>query len=235
MLKSFRRLASGAALVAATLVPFAAHAVIIDFEGDLLNNLYLPGDSFTQNGFRMTQGFDSGIVDFGANALGAAAPTNNITQLYTNLNDGELIFSSLSSLPFSLNGFQAAFVPLLGSHAPAQVIAVVALGTTLTNAQVAIAFLLGDTTSTTTGSPFLSFSGAANFAGFTNLKTLEFFTCAVVNGQACTVPTNNNGQFALDNVNLTIAAAPIPEPETTALMALGLMVLTAVARRRRVR
>ena len=234
MLKSFRRLASGAALVAATLVPFAAHAVIIDFEGDSLTGLYAPGESFTQNGFLMTQGFDGGIVDFGALALGAAAPTNNATQLYTNLNDGELIFSTLSSLPFSLNGFQAAFVPLLGSHAPAQTIAVVALGTTLTNAQVAIAFLLGDTTSTTTGSPFLTFSGAANFAGFTNLKTLEFFTCAVVNGQVCTVPTNNNGQFALDNVNLTIAA-PIPEPETTALMALGLMVLTAVARRRRVR
>ncbi len=234
MLKSFSRLAAGAAIVAATLVPFAAHAVIVDFEGEILNGLYSPGDSFTQNGFLMTQGFDAGIVDFGANALGAAAPTNNSTQLYTNLNDGELIFTSLSSLPFSLNGFQAAFVPLLGSHAPAQTIAVVALGTTMTNAQVALAFLLGDTTSTTTGSPFLTFSGAANFGTFTNLKTLEFFTCAVVNGQVCTVPTNNNGQFALDNVNLTIAA-PIPEPETTALMALGLMVLTAVARRRRVR
>ena len=235
MFKGFNRLARGAAIVAAALAPLAAHAVIIDFEGDGLTGLYFPEDSFQQGGFLMTQGFDSGIVDTGAKALGAAAPTNNTTQLYTNLNDGELIFTSLSSLPFSLNGFQAAFVPLLGSHAPAQVIAVVALGTTLTNAQVAIAFLLGDTTSTTTGSPFLSFSGAANFAGFTNLKTLEFFTCAVVNGQVCTVPTNNNGQFALDNVNLTIAAAPIPEPETTALMALGLMVLTAVARRRRVR
>lgn len=233
MFKGFSRLACGAALVAAALAPVAAHAVIIDFEGEALTGLYFPDDSFKQGGFLMTQGFDAGTVDVGS-ALGAAAPTNNNTQFYSNLNDGELIFTSLSSLPFSLNGFQAAFVPLLGSHAPAQTIAVVALGTTLTNAQVALAFLLGDTTSTTNGSPFLSFSGAANFGAFTNLKTLEFFTCAVVNGQVCTVPTNNNGQFALDNVNLTIAA-PIPEPETTALMGLGLMVLTAVARRRRVR
>jgi hypothetical protein len=234
MFKGFSRLACGAAIVAATLAPLAAHAVIIDFEGEALTGLYFPDDSFTQNGFRMTQGFDAGIVDVGT-GLGAAAPTNNTTQFYTNLNDGELIFTSLNGLPFSLNGFSAAFVPLLGSHAPAQVIGVVALATTMTGSVFGTAFGLGDTSSTTAGSPFLTFSNPANFAAFTNLKTLEFFTCAVVNGQVCTVPTQNNGQFALDNVNLTAVAAPIPEPETTALMALGLMVLTAVARRRRSR
>lgn len=233
MFKGFSRLAYGAAIVAATLAPVAARAVIIDFEGAALTGLYFPGESFDQNGFHMTQGFDAGNVDVGT-SLGAAAPTNNNTQFYTNQNDGELILTSLNGLPFSLNGFSAAFVPLLGSHAPPQVIGVVALATPMTGAQFGTIFGLGDTSSTTTGSPFFTFSGAANFGTFTNLKTLEFFTCAIVNGQVCTVPTHNNGQFALDDVNLTIAT-PIPEPETTALMGLGLMVLTAVARRRRAR
>jgi hypothetical protein len=232
MHKGFSWLACGVALVAATLAP-VAHATIVDFDDPLLVNAYGDGDSFDQNGFHMTQGFDAGIVDV-ASALGAAAPTGDNTQFYSNLNDGELIFTSLNGLPFSLNGFSAAFVPLIGSHAPPQVIGIVALATTMSNVQFGTIFGLGDTSSTTTGSPFLTFSGAANFGTFTNLKTLEFFTCAVVNGQVCTVPTQNNGQFALDNVNLTIAA-PIPEPETTALMALGLMVLTVVSRRRRSR
>jgi hypothetical protein len=228
MFKGFMRLASCAALVAAALAPAAAHAVIIDFEGDALTGLYFPGDSFSQNGFLMTQGFDFGTVDVGA-ALGAAAPTNNNTQFYTNSNDGDLLLTTVSGAPFSLNGFSAAFVPLIGSHAAPQTIGVVALATTMTGAQFGLVFGLGDTTSTTTGSPFLSFSGAANFGSFTNLRSVDFFGCAFSNGQC--VADNNNGQFALDNINVTA----VPEPETAALMALGLMVLTAVARRRRVR
>ncbi len=234
MFKGFSRLASCAAIVAATLSPMAAHAVIIDFEGDDLGGTLLgPGQSVTTNGFVLTQGFDAGLIDVGI-GLGAAAPTNNDTQFYTDTNDGELIFTSLNGLPFSLNGFDAAFVPLIGSHTAAQVIGIVAFATAMDGTQFGTIFGLGDTTSTTTGSPFLTFAGAADFGAFTNLKTLEFFTCAVANGQACVTPTQNNGQFALDNVDLAIAA-PVPEPETTALMALGLMVLTAVARRRRSR
>ncbi len=232
MHKGFSWLASGAALVAATLAP-AAQATLIDFNAPALQGLYFPGDSFSQSGFLMTQGFDAGIVDIGL-GLGAAAPTNNATQFYTNVNDGDLTLTSLSGLPFSLSGFDAAFVPLLGSHAAPQVIGIVAIATTMTGGQFGTFFSLGDTSSTTTGSPFLTFSGAANFGRFTNLFSVDFFTCANTGGQLCTTPTQNNGQFALDNINATVAA-PIPEPETTALMALGLMVLAAVSRRRRSR
>ena len=234
MFKGFSRLASCAAFVAAALSPIAAHAVIVDFEGDDLTGLYFPDDSFSSKGFVFTQGIDAGSVD-GASALGAAAPTNNRTQFYTNFNDGELIVTSGNGLPFSLNGFSAAFVPLLGSHAPSQVIGIVAFATTVTGAQFGTIFGLGDTSSVTAGSPFLTFSAAADFSRFTNLAALEFFTCAAATTAPCSVPTQNNGQFALDNLNLTLVAAPVPEPETTALMGLGLMVLAAVSRRRRSR
>jgi hypothetical protein len=226
MQKGFRWLATSVALVAASFSPLL-HATVIAFESPLLTGLYFPGDSFTESGFQMTQGFDAGIVDT-AQALGNVAPTNNTTQFYTNVNDGDLTFTTLSGLAFSLNGFSAAFVPLEGSVAPAQTIGIVALATTMTGAQFGTIFGLGDTSSTSHGSPFLTFSGAANFASFTNLKSVDFFTCAIVNGSACTVPTQNNGQFALDNVNVTA----VPEPETLALMSLGLLAIAAVRRRR---
>ena len=230
MLKGFRRLAAIAALGAATVVPLAAHAALIDFEDPSLTGLYFSGDSFTQAGFVMTQEFgDSGIVDR-AQSLGAAAPTNNRTQYYANTNDGGLLLTSANGRPFSLDGFDAAFVPLIGSVAPPQTLGIVAFATTATGASFGTLFGLGNTTSVTQGSPFLTFSGAANFGSFRNLVAVEFFTCTIANGQLCTLSTQNNGQFALDNIRLT---APVPEPETYALMMAGLAALAAVARRRR--
>lgn len=230
MLRGFRRLAAIAALGAAIVCPLAAQATLIDFEDPLLTGLYFSGDTFSQAGFVMTQEFgDSGIVDR-AQSLGAAAPTNNLTQYYANTNDGGLLLTSANGRPFSLDGFDAAFVPLIGSHATPQTLGIVAFATTATGATFGTIFGLGNTTSVTQGSPFLTFAGAANFGRFSNLISVDFFTCAIANGQACLLATQNNGQFALDNIRLT---APVPEPETYALMMAGLAALSAVARRRR--
>lgn len=235
MQKSFRRLACVAALAAATLSPLAhAQPAVINFEDPALTGLYFPDESFSQSGFQMTQLADFGTVDTGV-SLGAAAPTNNTTQFYFNSNDGFLSLTSLNGLGFSLDGFSAAFVPLLGSPAPPQTLGIVAAATTLTGDSFGIIFGLGNTTSTTQGSPFLTFAGASNFASFTNLLAVDFFTCTISNGAFCTLATRNNAQFALDNILVTGVAAPIPEPETMALMAIGLMALTAVSRRRRTR
>ena len=230
MYRGIRRLAAVAALGAATVLPLAAQATLIDFEDPLLTGLYFSGDTFSQAGFLMTQEVgDSGIVDR-ALSLGAAAPTNNLTQYYANTNDGGLLLTSVSGRPFSLDGFDAAFVPLLGSHAPPQTLGIVAVATTATGASFGTLFGLGNTTSVTQGSPFLTFAGAANFARFSNLISVDFFTCTIADSQLCTLLTQNNGQFALDNIRVT---APVPEPETYALMMAGIAALAAVARRRR--
>ena len=131
MRKVFRWLA--AAVVAASFSPLL-HATVITFEGDDLTGAYFPGDTFTQNGFLMTQEFDPGTVDFAA-ALGAVAPTGNATQFYFNSNAGDLLIESLSGAAFSLDGFSAAFVP--GALPPANPIGIVAFGTTKTGTQLA--------------------------------------------------------------------------------------------------
>ena len=224
MRKGFRWPA--AAILAASFSPLL-HATIIDFEGDALTGLYFPGDSFTQNGFRMTQGLDAGFVDVGL-GLAPVAPTNNATQFYFNSNDGDLLLETANGDPFSLNGFSAAFVPIANSNNPPQTIGIVALATTTTGQVFGTIFGFGDTSSATHGYPFLTFSSVADFGRFTNLRSVDFFTCAIVAGNPCAAPTLNNGQFALDNVNVTA----VPEPETLALISLGLVAIAAVRRRR---
>lgn len=235
MRKSFRWLAGSAALLAATLSPgVQAQSTVIDFEDPDLTGLYFPGDTFSQSGFVMTQQFDFGTVDSGA-SLVPVAPTNNSTQFYFNSNDGYLSLASANGQPFSLDGFSAAFVPLAGSTAPAQTLGIVAAGTTTSGDSFGLIFGLGDTSSTTRGSPFFTYGSPIDFGSFTDLVAVDFFTCTIANGVFCSLATRNNAQFALDDIRVTSIAAPIPEPETMAFMAIGLMALTAVSRRRRAR
>src|SRR3982750_604233 len=97
-------------LAAASFSPLL-HATVITFEGEELTGAYFPGDTFTQNGFRMKQEFDPGSVDFASALPPATAPTGNATQFYFNSNAGDLLIETLSGQSFSLDGFSAAFVP----------------------------------------------------------------------------------------------------------------------------
>ena len=111
MKKMIRQLYISAAIAAAALSPQVHAATLIDFEPPALTGLYLAGDSFTQNGYKMTVGFDAGIVDT-AGAFPSGGPTGNATQFYSQLNEGELILEREDGGLFSLDGFDAAFAPL---------------------------------------------------------------------------------------------------------------------------
>lgn len=225
---SIRQLFSSAALVAAAFLPQAqAQTTVLDFEGDALANLYFPGESFEQRGFTMTAGHDFGIV--GKNLdVGSTAPFGNASQYYFNSNDGDLLITRTDGGTFSLDGFSAAFVPLLPAPTPAQTIVIVAFALAADGTEFGTYFGLG--TSANNSYPFLTFAGAADFGVFKNLVAVDFFGCVLTSSSVCAVASRNNAQFAIDNVVVT---TPVPEPSTYALMALGLAGLALLRNRRK--
>lgn len=229
MIKFIRQLLGGAALVGAALLP-QAHAgsvsTVIDFEGEALVGLYIPGDpdfgSFKQSGFVMAPDFDFGTIDTVLGLSPLVAPTGNNTQFYFNSNDGGLLLAREDGRSFNLDGFSAAFVPQAGV---AQNIVIVAYGWFADATQGGMYFGLGDTTTGATH-PFGLYNNPADFSNFTDLLQLEFFAC-VLDTAVCGTASRNNAQFAIDDIRLST----VPEPTTLALMALGLLGLVRRNRR----
>jgi hypothetical protein len=220
MKKMIRNLFGGAtAMLAAFALMPAAHALnmwTVDFNPEALTGLYFPGDSFYQSGFKMTVDpcCDFGTIDTAA-ALGPLAPTGNATPFYFNSNDGGLIFERESGLPFDLLGFSAAFVPL--SPPSSQTTVIVAAGFDIDGNFQGVAFPFAAPVSG--AYPFATYNDPLDFAGFVNMTSVEFFACSFDGVNLCAQATNNNGQFALDNVT------GVPEPESLALVFLGMLAL----------
>ena len=222
MHKQTRRLFAGAALVGAALTPVAQAATLtIDFEPASLTGLYMAGEIFSQGAFTMKVDFDAGIVD-GAGALGGSAPTGNLTQFYSQLNEGGLIMQRSDGALFDLKSFDAAFVPLSPAATGATVM--VAVGVYANNSSAGVAWLFAS--SATSNFPFSHYGNPLDFATFNQVKQVEFFACAYDGVTVCSGPLHNNGQFAIDNIT-----ASVPEPTTIAMVTLGLLGLALRGRR----
>jgi len=180
----------------------------------------LPGSSLSFGAYVVTALVDFGVVDVAA-ALGAVGPSGNATQFYFNSNDGRLRLTRNDGLAFSLDGLSTAFVPLdPPSTQPTQLWA---LGTRADGSAVNATF--GYAASSGSSFPFTTYGG---LAGMTDLVSVEFRSCAN-GGLPCSVPTLNNGQFAIDNIAVTV----VPEPHSALLMALGLAGVAGLGLRRR--
>ena len=196
----------------------AANAVV-DFETSpplLVDD----GESFTDNGFTLTQSGSFGVVDSAVSFFGGIAPSGNATQFYGGLNDSSVILARSDNSLFRLSGFDAGFIEPVFQDPGVSAGRIVVVATGALNETIIASFDLG--LSGNDGSfAFLTFDHAADFLPFLTLKSAVFFACVYVDA-SCVHPDQNLAQFALDNINVVA----VPEPSTYALLMLGVAALT---------
>ncbi len=247
MKKLCRYLAVAAALVSCAGL---AHADVIDFEKPVTaDNSYAPfapllthGDEFYQGNFYLDPFSNVPGAKPGADLVGAlvngsdlstcfsvACPTNNASTFYTSLNDGVLALGRLDNKTFTVNSFDASF---LGGADIGTLPAVSGLlrlqGITAAGASLTQTYQLAGPSGGALS--FASYATSGIFAT-TQFQSLYAFGFAC-DTQTCSAFSTNRGQFALDNIQLTSVTA-VPEPETWALMLMGLAGVGALRRRQR--
>ncbi|MYM21073.1 PEP-CTERM sorting domain-containing protein [Duganella sp. FT135W] len=144
---------------------------------------------------------------------------------YLGVNDGSVNISRGDSKAFTLGAIDYAFLAPVGSLPGYSYGQLTVTGITSGGGKVTYSFdfpaLVGG------NSPFLTASLASKFGG-TAFSSVTISSC-VFDGSGCINPADNQAQFAIDNLTLL---APVPEPETYAMLGLGLAAISLVSRRR---
>ena len=234
-------------LVAAAVLSVAgvSQAVIVDFEGDIDTTFasFAPllghNDEIANKGFyidtfsnseKAVNGDLVGTILNGADLTAACAgllcPSNNATTFLASLNDGVFAVSSVDGAQFRFAGFDASFIGAEGATLPALAGLVRLQGFRADNSFITQTFQLGGPNSNGALS-FRSYSTTGAFAS-TLFSVVYMFGYSCNAAGSCAAPfSNNQGQFAIDNLNVTA----VPEPSTWMLMLGGLVAAAAVARR----
>jgi len=251
-----KKLLCASVLGAFGLMAGAAQAATITFDG--VENIVTPqlaagdtayntGDAFTANNFTFRTNNGPGVDASESGGVGAIFNTANPTNCtivecpsggtglyYAGLNDGALsianTFINSSVAGFRVAGLRYSFLAPVtglanGSYGQLVLTGTTQGGTTLTSN---LDFAGQDGT----GRFSFASAGADDAFGGTILTGLSINACLFDETGACSTErfvTQNQAQFALDDLNLT----EVPEPASVALMLLGLAGLGSVSRRRR--
>lgn len=239
-LRVLKTLISTAALLAAG----ASQAVIVDFEGAIDTTfagsapLLGHNDEIVNKGFYIdaisnaaepNAGDLVGAIINGADVantcVNLSCPINNATTFLAGVNDGLFGIGSTDNALFRIAGFDASFIGAQG------------LSFGNPPGYVRLQGFRADGTSTTQtfGLSTPNAAGAYSFKSFvttgafatTLFQNVYFFGFACSSANSCSAFSNDQAQFALDNINVTA----VPEPSTWALMMGGLAAAAAVRRR----
>jgi hypothetical protein len=203
---------------------------------------YNTGDAFTEAGFTLRVSNSATAAPDEVGLVGALVDSNNAfacfitscpvgngSTYFAGLNDGVLNLSYGGPNGFRIGGLNYAFVAPTGGLSNASYGQLVLTGTTAT----------GSTLSVTSDFPGQNAAGSFTFDQFiidrafrgTTFTSLSINACLFDENGACSSErdfTQNQAQFALDNLDL----AAVPEPTSVALVLLGLAGLSTVSRRR---
>jgi hypothetical protein len=240
-LRGMKKILATALLGAAFGAVPAAHASVIDFEGDDLPTLVGHLESFSTAGLVLTgysvddaayPGDSVGLIVDGSDSgvcAGAACPTNNSSHYYMGLNDGAVFIDpGTAGSTFKVSSFEASFI---GTDASATYPAVAGL--------LRVQGFYGDQTiyedfalvGGASGVQFQSYTTSALFSSLAFDEVAIFgFVCD--SAGSCSAFSTNQGQFGIDNINVAMTSA-VPEPSSYLMMMLGLAGVGAAARRRK--
>jgi hypothetical protein len=229
------------ATIGAAILAAPAQAATIGFENGY--GAVAHGETYQESGFSLY--FDAnktgadGSTGVGAFVDGSdpwacdmACPVNNSSMYYGAFNDSVVWITAEDSNPFRILGLDASFIgnttELSGYPAVSGLLR--AQGFRADGSYTYIDLALDGPSNAGFGFGGYDF-GAFSQLAFTEIALFGF----VCNGAGdCSAFNTNQGQFAIDNLNLESgAAADVPEPATALLFGLGIAGLAASARRRR--
>lgn len=215
-----------------------AMADVINFES-IGSATYNGTELFGENGYTMTvidtptagpdgMGFAGGVGNGSDPFLCsiAACPTGNGSYFYMGVNDGGLKVSRDDTHAFRLYSLDYAFLAPVGGLPSYSYGQLTVVGQTVGGGSVSASFDF-PILDATGNSPFLTAGLNAAF-GNTQFNNVVISSCLWDANGACVNPADNQAQFTIDNLSL----APVPEPETYAMMGLGLAAIGLVSRRR---
>lgn len=227
-----------AGLLYAAALALPAHADVLDFEGMLPR-----GIAYTQElehkGYtiRGESAFDDALptdlvggILKGSNSgdcLWLSCPVNNSSTYYAGLNDGVMLLSRDDHKAFSLLSLDASFIGAYqGVQTPpvAGILRVQGLRADSTYATFDVE-LHQDT------KQFYFDSVSTGDFGKEQFISMAFFGFACDFSGSCFAFENNQGQFGIDNLNVSISA--VPEPSGLAMMGTGALLMGVIARRRK--